>query len=94
MQKNMGKRILLFNIVYYAVLLIFVQLSREHPSESLGYVFFVVAFWVVAGIVLAFFLRRRIIWPQTFLQGLGVFAATPILTLAVGWLIAAVNHLL
>jgi hypothetical protein len=50
-------------------------------SSSLGYGFFIVGFWVIAAIVLMTFLRSSFIRPKSILQKIGVFTATPILSI-------------
>lgn len=77
----MGKRILIFNVIYYAVTLYFVKLGRDDASASLGYGFFIVGFWILAAIALVFFLVKKIILPKSILDKIGVFTATPVLSL-------------
>jgi uncharacterized membrane protein YobD (UPF0266 family) len=73
----MGKKILIFNIIYYMIILALVLMGRRDPSSSLGYGFFIVGFWVIAAIVLMTFLRSSFIRPKSILQKIGVFTATP-----------------
>lgn len=77
----MNKRILAFNIVYYAVTLIFINLGRDDASSSLGYGFFIVGFWLASAVVIVFFLINKIIQPKSILDKVGVFMATPVLSI-------------
>src|SRR5436190_20106009 len=88
----MGKRILIFNVVYYAIILFFVKLGRDDASSSLGYGFFILGFWILAAITLVFFLIRKIIQPKSVLEMIGIFTATPVLSVVAVWLILAVKE--
>jgi hypothetical protein len=88
----MGKRILVFNIVYYAVTLYLVNLGREDASASLGYGFFIVGFWIIAAIVLVFFRVKKFILPKSILERIGVFTATPVLSFAAIGLMISVQE--
>ncbi|HRF35560.1 MAG TPA: hypothetical protein PLM56_18800 [Cyclobacteriaceae bacterium] len=81
----MGKRILIFNIIYYAVTLFFIKLGRDDASSSLGYGFFIIGFWVIAAITLIFFLIKRVIQPNSIIEKIGIFTATPVLSIVVIW---------
>lgn len=87
----MSKRILIFNIVYYAITLSFVFLGREDPSSSLGYGYFIIVFWVIAGIALFLFLLKKFIWPKSFFDKVGLFTATPILSMVAVFLILTLS---
>jgi hypothetical protein len=63
------------------------MMGRENPSSSLGYGFFIVGFWIVAAVVLVFFLIKKIIRPKSVLDKIGVFMATPVLSIVSVWLI-------
>ncbi len=89
---NMGKRILLFNIIYYAVILAFIKMGRDDPSSSLGYGYFIIVFWVIAAIALILLLIRKVIHPKSVLEKIGVFTATPILSLVVIGLIFSLKE--
>ena len=88
----MGKRIIIFNLVYYAVILLFVKLGRDDASSSLGYGFFIISFWIVAAVVLIFFLVRKIIDPNTVWERIGIITATPVLSIITVWLILSFNE--
>lgn len=88
----MGKRILIFNIIYYAITLLFVKLGREDASSSLGYGFFIIGFWVVAAVILVFFLIRKILRPKSVLEKIGIFTATPVLSIVAVWLILTLKE--
>src|SRR5689334_17156716 len=79
----MGKRILLFNFIYYAVIIGLILSGIKDPSSSLGYGYFIIIFWIISAVLLVFFLIRKIIWPQSLLQKIGVFTATPVLSIVV-----------
>ncbi len=88
----MRNRILIFNIVYYAIILFFVKLGQDDASSSLGYGFFIVGFWIIAAIILVFFLIKKIIQPKSTIDKVGIFTATPVLSIVVVWLILAVKE--
>lgn len=75
----MSKRILAFNFVYYGVTFLFVKLGRDDPSSSLGYGYFILWFWIFAGIALIVMLRTRVLQPKTVADKIGIFTATPFL---------------
>jgi hypothetical protein len=79
----MGKRILCFNIVYYTVIFLLIKLASDAPSSSLGYGYFIICFWIVAAIILGFLLIRKIICPTSILDKIGIFTATPVLSVIV-----------
>jgi len=79
----MGKRILIFNIIYYAIFLALIKQGQNYPSSSLGYGYFVFVFWIVAAITLVLLLISKIIRPESILQKIGIFTATPALTFLV-----------
>lgn len=83
----MGQKILVFNIIYYAITLLLVSLGRDDASSSLGYGFFIVGFWVISAVVLMFFLIRKSFYPTSFLEKIGIFTATPVLSIVAVWLI-------
>lgn len=88
----MGKRILIFNIIYYAITLLFIKLGRDDASSSLGYGFFIIGFWVITAIVLVFFLIRRVLQPKSVLEKIGIFTATPVLSIIAVWLILTLKE--
>jgi hypothetical protein len=75
----MSAKIVLFNIIYYSVFLFFIKLGRDDPSSSLGYGYFIVAFWIMSIIVLAILLLKQIILFDTVLNKIGILTATPVL---------------
>jgi len=78
----MNKGIFVFNIIYYAVIFIFIKKGRDDPSSSLGYGYFILIFWLVAAVVLILLLIKKIIRPKSVLDKIGIFTATPILSIA------------
>lgn len=77
----MNKKIIIFNIIYYAVIIALFGLGRKDPSSSLGYGFIIIIIWVLAAVILGLLLFRKIIRPTSTLDKIGVFTATPILTI-------------
>lgn len=77
----MNKRIVLFNVIYYAITLWFILLGRQDASSSLGYGFFILIFWLVAGVALLFLLIRKKIETKSIFDKIGIITATPILTI-------------
>jgi hypothetical protein len=79
----MNQRIILFNVLYYLITLVLIGKGRIDPSSSLGYGFLIIIFWVIAGVALAALLITRVINPKSIVDKIGIFTATPILTLVV-----------
>lgn len=79
----MSKRIIAFNIIYYAVIFALVMLGQKDPSSSLGYGYFIMIFWIISAVVLLFLLKKRIIQPRSVLDWIGVVAATPLLCIVI-----------
>jgi hypothetical protein len=88
----MGKRILAFNVIYYGVTLLLIKLGREDASSSLGYGFFIIAFWIIAAIVLAVLIFRKSLRPKSIAEKIGIFTATPVLSIIAISLILAVKE--
>jgi hypothetical protein len=78
----MNKRIVVFNIIYYAVIFIFIKKGMDDPSSSLGYGYFILIFWIVAAVALILLLVKKIIRPKSVLDKIGIFTATPVLSIA------------
>ncbi|MBN8861706.1 MAG: hypothetical protein J0H29_25205 [Sphingobacteriales bacterium] len=77
----MNKLIIVFNIIYYVIIFILIKLGRDDSSSSLGYGIFIIIFWSIAGGVLIFLLTKKIIRPKSLLDKIGIFTATPLLTI-------------
>src|SRR5437870_5797063 len=86
----MNKKIILFNIVYYVVVIGLILLGRVDPSSSLGYGYFIIIFCAIAALALFYLLFKKIILPKSLVDKIGVFTATPILSIFV---IAAIGSL-
>ncbi len=82
-----GKRILIFNIIYYSITLLFIKLGRDDASSALGYGFFIIGFWAIAAIVLVIFIIRKVLQPKSVLQKIGIFTLTPFLSIVAVWVI-------
>ncbi len=78
----MNKRIVVFNIIYYAVIFIFIKKGIDDPSSSLGYGYFIFIFWIVAAVTLILLLVKKTIRPKSVLDKIGIFTATPVLSIA------------
>lgn len=76
-----------FNIIYYAIIFVFIKMGRDDPSSSLGFGYFIIGFWIIAAIVLILLLIKKVIHPKSTLEKIGIFTATPILSIAAVWLI-------
>jgi hypothetical protein len=74
----MNKRIILFNVIYYSITLWFILLGRQDASSSLGYGFFIIIFWIAAGVALLFLLIRRKLEANSIFDKIGIIIATPI----------------
>ncbi|WPQ65197.1 hypothetical protein SIO70_10105 [Chitinophaga sancti] len=79
----MSKTIILFNVIYYAIIIGLIKLGQDDPSSSLGYDYFIIMFWGIAAFLLVFFLIKRIIYPKTIFEKIGVFTATPLISIMV-----------
>jgi hypothetical protein len=77
----MSKRIILFNTIYYAITIGFIKLGRDDPSSSLGYGYFIIIFWIIAAALLVFLLVKKIIYPKSIFEKIGVFTATPLVSI-------------
>ncbi len=77
----MNKKIILFNIVYYAVIIVLIMRGRDDPSSSLGYGYFISIYCAVTALILIYLLIRKIILPKSLLDKIGIFTATPILSI-------------
>jgi len=75
----MNKKILAFNLVYYAVFIGLILLADQDPSSSIGYAYLIGFFCLVAAILLVVFLLRKSIRPRTRLDYVGIVMATPVL---------------
>jgi len=87
----MDKKLLFFNIVYYAITLLLFQAGRQNPSSSLGYGIFILVFWVFAAILLMILVTTKVIKSKSWLDKLGIFTATPALCLIAVGCILAIN---
>ncbi|WP_333819796.1 hypothetical protein [Ohtaekwangia sp.] len=87
----MGTRILIFNVIYYSIILFLINLGWNDPSSSLGYGYFILFFWIVAGIVLAALLYTKVLQPESTLEKIGIFTATPVVCIVIVWLILALK---
>lgn len=77
----MNSRLILFNIVYYLVTLMLFFQGRSNPSSSLGYGFYILGFWIISGIILAFLVVRKKIIINRLGDKVGLFLATPVIFL-------------
>ena len=84
----MNLNLLFFNIAYYFITFLLYQRIQQDPSSSLGVAFFGLFFWIVAGILLMVLYRKRVIKVETFLDRIGMFTVTPILTFIVIQIVA------
>jgi hypothetical protein len=80
-EKPMNRKILLFNLVFYTVTLLFFAAGEADPSSSLGYGLFIGMFWIAAAIVLIAFLVTKRLRAKTIADKIGVVTATPVLCL-------------
>ena len=87
----MNKRLLLFNIIFYAITLTFYYQGKQDPSSSLGYGFFILGFWAVALLTLVILLTKKVIQPKTIVDKIGIVTATPTLCVVAVGLITKFN---
>lgn len=79
----MSRGIIFFNLVYYIATIVLIMQGRADQSVSLGYGLILIGFWIVAIFILCFLLLKKIIYPVSLLDKVGVFMATPILSLGI-----------
>lgn len=77
----MSKKIILFNVIYYFLTVILILLGRNDPGSSLGYGYFIIVLWIIAGALLAILLFKKTIRPRSIADKMGVFLATPVLSI-------------
>jgi hypothetical protein len=87
----MNKRLLFFNIIFYAITLTFYYQGKQDPSSSLGYGFFIMFFWGVALVTLIVLLTKKVIQPKTILDKIGIATATPLLCIVAVGLVMTFN---
>jgi glucan phosphoethanolaminetransferase (alkaline phosphatase superfamily) len=87
----MSNRIFIFNFIYYAVTIGLVKIGMDDPSSSLGYGYFIIIFWIIAAVLLVFLLVKKILRPKTVFEKVGVFAATPLLSIILLSIFVALN---
>ncbi|MDH7459700.1 hypothetical protein QEG73_00375 [Chitinophagaceae bacterium 26-R-25] len=87
----MNKRLLLFNIIFYAITLTFYYKGKQDPSSSLGYGFIIIGFWGIALVALIFLLTKKVIQPKTILDKISIVTATPLLCVVAVGLIMTFN---
>jgi hypothetical protein len=88
----MNARIIFFNICYYLITIGFIVASQRDPSSSLGYGFLIIGFWAVAGVLLAVLWLTRAIRPRSVADKIGIFTATPVLTMVVIFIILGLTE--
>src|SRR3954452_25000798 len=76
----MNLNLIFYNISYYLITILLFQQARHDPSSSLGVAFFILIFWIVAGIILIVLYKRRIIKVERLADKIAMFTATPVLT--------------
>jgi len=74
---GMGAKILVFNIGFYFVTFGMFEAAQSDPSISLGIGIYIAIFWAIALIVLAVLVTKKIIWPRSAGELIGVVFATP-----------------
>ena len=89
LKRSMNRNIILFNLVYYLVVVLLFLQGKKDPSSSLGIGFLIVGFWSVAIIALLFLMSKKIIVPRTVLDKIGIIAATPVPSLIAVGILAA-----
>jgi len=87
----MNKKILFFNLVFYAITVALYYQGKQDPSSSLGYGIFIIGFWAVALLTLIILLTKKVIQPKTNVDKIGVITETPILCVFVVVLIMTFN---
>jgi len=70
--------IFIFSAIYCIITLLFIFDAIAHQSESLKYIVFFPAFWIIAAIVLFILVRLKVIIIQSTLDYVALLFATPI----------------
>ena len=77
----MKNEIIVFNIIFYAVTIGCIRAGSTDPSSSLGYGFFILFFWIISTVVLIILWSRKIIQAKSLPDKIGMFTATPIISI-------------
>jgi hypothetical protein len=88
----MNQRIVFFNVLYYLIVFVLIWQGRSDPSSSLGYGFLIVIFWAIAGVAMVGLWVTKVIRPRSIADKIGIFTATPVLTLVVVSLIMSLTE--
>lgn len=88
----MNSRIIIFNVIYYLIEILLLVQTKMDESSTLGYIYFLAIFWLIAFITLIVLLMRKVIKPQSFLDKVGVFTATPVVGVFLIWLFSFSNR--
>ncbi len=75
----MSKGVIVFNVIYYFITIVLIMQGRKDQSVSLGYGILLIGFWIVAIVILFFLLAKKIMYPRSILDKIGVFTATPLI---------------
>lgn len=75
---NCNKSLLTFAIVYNVITLYFVYKMTDDPSSSIGYIFILPSFWIVAGIILGILFWTKLIKQTTKIDDWLFIFSTPL----------------
>jgi len=77
----MNKKILVFNIVYYLIIMLLIGHSiKDHDITSV-YGFSVVIFKILVPVILGFLLFKKIIQPKSLIGKIKIFISTLLVTI-------------
>ena len=79
----MNRRLIYFNGVFYLVTIWLIIQGIIDSSSSLGYGMFILGFWIISIVALIWMIVRGNIRVSATLDKIGVFTATPIVSLVV-----------
>jgi hypothetical protein len=79
----MNRRLLYFNGVFYLTTIWLIIQGINDSSSSLGYGMFILGFWIISIVALIWLILRRNIRISSTRDKIGVFTATPIISIIV-----------
>lgn len=77
----MNRKLLLFNIFYYSIIILLIAQLTSSGGVALGYMILLMIFWGVAMIFLIILLATKAITLKSAMDKIGVFLATPVISI-------------
>ncbi len=77
----MNRKLLVFNIFYYSIIILLITRLTSSGGVALGYMILLMIFWGVAMIFLIILLATKAINLRSAMDKVGVFLATPVISI-------------